>query len=62
MRTITKLTDAIGRVGTVVVEAVHTVLARLAVFHLWGTQNIADLAVLPAHRGDASGRSTRLRD
>ena len=38
----------------------HAVLARLAVFHLWRAQNIADLAVLPAHRGDASGRSTRL--
>lgn len=60
MRTITKLTDAIGRVGTVVVKAVHAVLACLAVFHLWRTQNIADLAVLPALRGDTSGRSTRL--
>jgi len=38
----------------------YTILASLAVLHLWGPQNIADLAVFPADRGDTRWRSTWL--
>jgi hypothetical protein len=47
----TQRTDAVGRVGAVVVEAHHAVLTHRTVFDLGGAQDVADRAVAPARLG-----------